>query len=92
MWLVDTGCGYDLVYKRETALIKRFVNKAQVLVAFHTANGPTRTDNVANIYVKELDENPALTVGHRCTDLGYTLFGLPINSLTSSVLMGWLFV
>ena len=56
MWLVDTGCGYDLVSQRETALINRFVNKAKVPITFHTASGPTRTDNVANSYVKELDD------------------------------------
>ena len=29
MWPVDTGCGYDLVSKREVALTKRFVEKAR---------------------------------------------------------------
>ena len=48
MWLVDSGCGYDLVSKRETAMIKHVVSKAQVPITFHTANGPTRTENVAN--------------------------------------------
>ena len=57
MWLVDTGCGYDIVSKREVALIKRFVNKAKLTITFHTANGPTVTENMAYIYVKELDEN-----------------------------------
>ena len=57
MWLVDTGCGYDIVSKREVALTKRFVNKAKLTITFHTANGPTVTENMAYIYVKELDEN-----------------------------------
>jgi hypothetical protein len=40
------------------------------------------TENVANVYVKELDEHiapyvlentpPVLTVGYRCIDLGYS--------------------
>ena len=34
MWLVDTGCGYDLVSKRETGMIKRFVRKAKVPITF----------------------------------------------------------
>ena len=82
MWLVDTGCGYDLVSKRETAMIKRFVSKAKVPITFHTANGPTRTENIANIHARELDENitpyvlentpPFLTFGYRCMELGYT--------------------
>ena len=29
MWLVDTGCGYDQVFKREVALMKRFVEKCK---------------------------------------------------------------
>ena len=51
-------------------------------ITFHTANGPTVTENVANVYVKDLDENitpnvlnnsqPVLTVGYRCMELGYT--------------------
>ena len=82
MWLVDTGCGYDLVSERETATIKRFVSNANIPSTFHTANGPTRTENVANIYVKELDENitpyvlestpPVPIVACRCIELGYT--------------------
>ena len=88
MWLVDTGCGYDIVAKRETALIKRFVSKAKVPITFRTANGPTRTDNIANIHARELDENitpyvientpPVLIVGYRCMELGYT-FIWPTN-------------
>ena len=82
MWLVDTGCGYDIVSKREVSKLKRFISKATCGITFHTANGATRTEDVANIYVKELDENitlhipdnttPALTVGCRCLEMGYT--------------------
>ena len=82
MWLVDTGCDYDIVSKRETALIKRFVSKAKVPITFHTAHGPTRTENNANIHARDLDDNitpymlentpPVLTVGYICMDLGYT--------------------
>ena len=53
--------------------MKRFVEKARHKITFHTANGPTVTENVANVYVKELDENitpyilnnspPVMTVG-----------------------------
>ena len=67
---------------RERGLIKRFVSKAKVPITFHTANGPTRTENVANTHVWELDENfthyvlentpPVLTVGYRCMEMGYT--------------------
>ena len=56
MWRVDTGCGYDLVSKREVALMRRFIGKAKHAITFYTANGPTITEDVANIYVHELDE------------------------------------
>ena len=68
MWLVDTGCGYDLVSKREVALMTRFVEKAKHTSTFHTANGPTVTEDVANVYVKELDATLPLafsTIRHR---------------------------
>ena len=82
MWLVDTGCGYDLVSRREVALMKRFLNKAEHIFTFHTANGPTVTEDVANLHVKELGENitpcilnntpPILIVEYRCMEMGYT--------------------
>ena len=40
MWLVDTGCGYDFVSKREVAHMKRFVEQAKHNFTFHTANRP----------------------------------------------------
>ena len=67
--LVDAGCGYDLVSKREVALMKRFVNKAKHTFTFHTANGPGVTEYVAHVYVKELDESIApyiITARHLC--------------------------
>ena len=82
MWLVDTGCGYDLVSKRAVALMKRFVEKATHTITFHTAHGPTVVEDVANVYVNELDENitpyifnnspPVLKVGYSCMEFGYT--------------------
>ena len=54
MWLVDTGCEYDLVSKREVALMNHLINKAKHTITLHTANGPTVTDNVAEIHVKWL--------------------------------------
>ena len=57
IWPVDTRCGYDLVSKREVAVMKRFVEKAKHTITFHTANKPTVTEFVANVYVKDLDEH-----------------------------------
>ena len=66
MWLVDTGCGYDLVSKREVALMKICVEKAKHTITFHTANGPTVTEDVANVYMQELDETlpPIFSTSH----------------------------
>ena len=75
MWLIDTGSGYDLFSKRGVALMTRFINKTKHTITVPTANGPTVTENVANIHVKEVDEDitpyllnntpPVLTVGYR---------------------------
>jgi hypothetical protein len=65
-------------------LIKRFVSKAKVPITLLTANPPTRTEHIANIHIRELDENitpyvlentlPVLTVGYRCMELGSTFY------------------
>ena len=62
--------------------MQRFINKAKHTITFHTANGPTVPENVANIHVKEVDEDitpyilnnapPVLTVGYRCMEMRYT--------------------
>ena len=67
---------------REVSKLKCFISKAKCDITLHTANGATRTEDAANIYVKELDENitphildntpPVLTVGYRCLEMGYT--------------------
>ena len=82
MWLVDTGCCYHLVSKREVAHMKIFVEQAKHNFTFHTASRPIVTEDAANVYVQELDDiispyilnntPPALTGGYRCTGMGYT--------------------
>ena len=42
-WLVDTGCGCDLVSKEHTAAIRIWVRKAVHPRTFQTANGVTTT-------------------------------------------------
>ena len=82
-WLVDTGCGYDLVSKEHTAATRRWVRKAVHPRTFQTANGVTTTDKVARMTVDEFGEEvapyildstpPVLSVGYRCMNLGYSL-------------------
>ena len=35
-WLVDTGCGYELVSAREVVLMKRLVSKAQHSISYQS--------------------------------------------------------
>ncbi|MFM7984496.1 MAG: hypothetical protein ACKPKO_34740, partial [Candidatus Fonsibacter sp.] len=80
-WIVDTGCGNDLLSKRDVASVKDYVRKAKRPVVFRTVNGSTTTNSVAWIHIQELDENitpyvmsnapPVLTVGYRCMEKGY---------------------
>ena len=44
MWLVDIGCGYDIVPNRETALIRRSVSKAKVRFFPVLSSHSKRTD------------------------------------------------
>ena len=55
-WLVDTGCGYDLVSREHTTASKRWVRKAVHLRTFQTANGITTTDKVVRMTVDEFGE------------------------------------
>ncbi|MFM7978722.1 MAG: hypothetical protein ACKPKO_05350, partial [Candidatus Fonsibacter sp.] len=72
-WLIDTGCGNDILSKRDVVSVKDYIKKAKRPVVFHTANGSTTTNSVAWIHIRELDEDitpygmsnapPVLTVG-----------------------------
>ena len=80
-WLVDTGCGYDLVARSHIESMKKWVRKAVKSKSFQTASGKTTADQVARMTVSEfgeeiapymLDSTPAvLSVGYRCMNLGY---------------------
>jgi hypothetical protein len=86
LWLIDTGCGHDLVSMKDLG-----VDMANILVAdrplpFNTANGKTKATEQAPLYCAELDEEllpdilgsaPAvLSVGKRCMHLGYSCIWL----------------
>ena len=83
-WLVDTGCGHDLISRRELPTHGNCLKAAQVPITFDTANGETHTTEVADIFIKQLnadilpyvlEETPAaISVGYRCIELGYSFF------------------
>jgi hypothetical protein len=80
LWLVDTGCGSDLIEKCEIRNLKPFVARAAKSITFHTANGPTTATEIVRLFVEEfgeeikpyiLDSTPAVvSVGLRCMKLG----------------------
>ena len=82
MWLIDTGCGHDLVARRELKGLKRLIRQAGIPLNFSTANGEVPASECADLFVKELNETvepyvlestPAvLSVGMRCMKMGYS--------------------
>ncbi|MFM7983781.1 MAG: hypothetical protein ACKPKO_31100, partial [Candidatus Fonsibacter sp.] len=50
-WLIDAGCGHDLISKQQVTNYKKFIHKAESPTVFHTANGKTTTNSVAWIHV-----------------------------------------
>ena len=83
MWLIDTGCGHDLVSHADTVAMKRFIEKAAQPLTFHTANGDTEAHEVVNSFMAEIREEikpyilestpNVLSVGFRCVKLGYSV-------------------
>ena len=78
LWLVDTGCGHDLVSKADVYAVKRFLKAAPEVITFQTANGPSVADHVCPLRFDELDEDiepyvlkdtpSVLSIGFRCME------------------------
>ena len=49
-WLIDTGCGHDLVGLEEIKALKRLFRAAGIPVKFQTANGITQTTEQIDLY------------------------------------------
>jgi len=81
-WLVDTGCGHDLISKHEVSECGFPLQRARQELTFNTANGNTTATSVTNIPCEELDgficphvldSTPAvISVGRRCMKLGWS--------------------
>ena len=88
-WLIDTGCGHDLVGLEEVKALKRLFRAAGITVKFQTANGITRTTEQIDLHVEELGETVepyvlastpgVLSVGMRCREFGYTFLWIGDN-------------
>ena len=82
IWLVDSGCGHDLISKREVRESNLDQESCETPVGFNTANGSTVAHNVAPLYIDELDCNIApyvlpstpavVSMGKRCGHEGYS--------------------
>ena len=56
LWLVDTGCGHDLVSSTNVKLSGGETRRFKKVVIFQTANGDTPSTRVAPISIRELNE------------------------------------
>ena len=94
-WLVDTGCGHDLVGKRDLGKHAGHIKKSANPIVFATANGAVPSYDSIKMKVPELGEtvqpwvlksSPAvLSVGARCMENGYS-FVWPAGSVPYFVL------
>ncbi len=81
IWLVDAGCGHDLIGKNEVASSGGVCRPTKESLTFNTANGKTVAQEQASYQSTELNEEidayvlestPAvISVGKRCMDMGY---------------------
>ena len=62
MWLIDSGCGHDLVSRAEIAGVKHLVRRASKPLVFNTADGKAPANDSVNIFVKELGEEVSPSV------------------------------
>ena len=85
MWILDTGCGHDLVQGDTLPKASRdMIERATSIRNLHTANGTSQATKVAALQVDHFMENiqpyvlPAtpnvLSIGRRCRNDGFGLF------------------
>ena len=78
-WIMDTGCGSDLISKVEDHKLRR--SKAKCPIRFQTTNDNTKGMEVVTVNIVEIDEivepyvlpdTPSvLSIGRRCMREGY---------------------
>ena len=80
-WMLDSGCGCDLVSAESIAKLRKFIKKSKHEKVFATANGLTIADEEISMFIPELDETvtamilestlDVLSLGYRCAVRGY---------------------
>ena len=55
-WLIDTGCGHDLIGKSKATSLSVDIVQDKNEIVFQTANGTTSTTDSIKYYMNELKE------------------------------------
>ena len=55
MWLMDTGCGHDLVSRHEIRAVKHLIRRAGRAIVLHTANDKVNSTEAIDLFVRELE-------------------------------------
>jgi hypothetical protein len=86
-WLLDTGCGHDLVSQKMVGNGPMRKLDSDEVISFATANGRITTEIVAPMFCEELkdlveplvlpDTPAVLSIGRRCMHMGYGFFWHP---------------
>ena len=86
-WLLDTGCGHDLISQKMVGdgPVRRL--DEEEIISFTTANGRITTEIVAPMFCEELkdmveplvlpDTPAVLSIGRRCMHMGYGFYWHP---------------
>eukprot|EP00969_Alexandrium_andersonii_P117692 5205950-Alexandrium_andersonii.AAC.1 len=56
MWLIDAGCGHDLVTNPHALMLKRWIRQAEMPIALATANGSAEADQILEAFVEEFGQ------------------------------------
>ena len=90
-WLMDTGCGSDLIGIDDIPKfnLEKMLTQCTSEIQLHTANGITTVQNEVILQVKNLREEvtalvldstpPVLSIGKRCMDLGWAFHWEPYS-------------
>ena len=56
-WLVDTGCGFELISRKDSEGFRDCIGRANIPIELSTANGKTCANQVLNLTVTEMSED-----------------------------------
>ena len=63
VWLVDSGCGHDLVSKHGVQSLTKWIKRVPGGMVFQTANGPASTEDVVEIPIDRIEQPTATLEG-----------------------------